>query len=229
LLVFVFVPFTQRYIHPSSFWSQSFHFFTGIPFLLVVLLSLLLLLVIFLFSPAFRQYPALFLPSILSSNFSLSRFHSQPIPLASFHHVSLSTLITLLKYFSCTLSTSFCSFHPLYHASNKHSPPEITSPIFLFYSPHTSHYFVLGPLVEGVAQILAPSLSFYLTSFPFPLILLTLPLSLVEQHHFRLLNIYFQLILPHILSKEAPHHLFHSSLTLCHYYQVYFNTIRRLF
>jgi hypothetical protein len=88
----------------------------------------------------------------------------------------------------------------------------ITSPHILSYSPHTSHYLVRGPLVENVAQILAPSLSFYLTSFPFPLILFTLPLSLIEQHYFRLLNIHFQLILPHILSKEGPHHFFHFSL-----------------
>jgi hypothetical protein len=60
LLVCVFVPFTQLYIHPSSFYSQSFHLFTGIPVPLVVILSFLLLLVFFLFSPPFRQYPALF-------------------------------------------------------------------------------------------------------------------------------------------------------------------------
>jgi hypothetical protein len=40
LLVRVFVPFTHIYIHPSSFYSQSFHFFTGISVRLVVLLSL---------------------------------------------------------------------------------------------------------------------------------------------------------------------------------------------
>jgi hypothetical protein len=63
----------------------------------------------FLFSPAFRQYPAL-LPSI-HSVFKLCRsffrFHSQPIPLALFPHmepaVSLSTPSTLLKYFSFSL------------------------------------------------------------------------------------------------------------------------------
>jgi hypothetical protein len=36
LIVCVFVPFTQLYIHPSSFCFQSFHFFTSIPVLLVV-------------------------------------------------------------------------------------------------------------------------------------------------------------------------------------------------
>jgi hypothetical protein len=52
------VPFTQLYIHPFSFCSQFFHFFTGIPVSLVVILFLslafLLLRVLFLFSPAFR-------------------------------------------------------------------------------------------------------------------------------------------------------------------------------
>jgi hypothetical protein len=51
---FLFVPFTQLYIHPSSFCSQSFRFFTGIPVPLVVFLSLLLLRVLFFFSPAFH-------------------------------------------------------------------------------------------------------------------------------------------------------------------------------
>jgi hypothetical protein len=39
LLVCVFVPFTQLYIHPSSFCSKSFHFFTGIPVSLTISLS----------------------------------------------------------------------------------------------------------------------------------------------------------------------------------------------
>jgi hypothetical protein len=68
LLVCVFVPFTQLYIHPSSFCSQSFHFFIGIPVSLVVFLPLSPSSVLFLFSPAFRQYSIL--PSILSSNFT---------------------------------------------------------------------------------------------------------------------------------------------------------------
>jgi hypothetical protein len=52
-IICVFVPFTQLYIHPSSFCCQSFHFFTGIPVPLVIFFSLLLLRVLFLFSPAF--------------------------------------------------------------------------------------------------------------------------------------------------------------------------------
>jgi hypothetical protein len=54
---------------------------------------------------------------------------------------------------------------------------------------------------------------------PSSLILFTLPLSLVEHHHFCLLNIHFQLFLPHILS-QIMHHFFHFSFTLCHNYQV---------
>jgi hypothetical protein len=50
----VFIPFTQLYIHPSSFCSQSFHFFTGKLVPLVVFLFLLLLRVLFLFSSPFR-------------------------------------------------------------------------------------------------------------------------------------------------------------------------------
>jgi hypothetical protein len=65
--------------HSSSFCSQSFHFFTGKPVSLVVF-HFPLLRVLFLYSPAFRQYLALF-PSI-----PFSRFHSQPISLALFPH-----------------------------------------------------------------------------------------------------------------------------------------------
>jgi hypothetical protein len=86
LLICVFVPFTQLHIHPSSFCSQSFHFFTGIPVPLVVFLSLLLRF--FFFSPAFRKYPALFssIHFVLKLCRSLSRFHSKPISLAFFPH-----------------------------------------------------------------------------------------------------------------------------------------------
>jgi hypothetical protein len=50
LLFYVFIPFTQLYLYPSSFCSQSFHFFTGIPVPLVVFLPLLLLRVFSLLS-----------------------------------------------------------------------------------------------------------------------------------------------------------------------------------
>jgi hypothetical protein len=53
LLIWVFVPFTQLYIHPSSFCLQSFHFFSGISVPPVGFLYLVLR-VLFLFSPTFR-------------------------------------------------------------------------------------------------------------------------------------------------------------------------------
>jgi hypothetical protein len=117
--------------------------------------------------------------------------------------------------------------HALYHAlEHRHSPPELISPLSLSYSPNTSNYLVRlpryfshvrlgrGSLVEGVAQVLELAQSFYLTFFPLPVALLTLPLSLVEHRHFRLLHIHFQLFLAHILS-QVPHNFFHLSLTLC--------------
>jgi hypothetical protein len=121
LLVRISVPLAQLHTHPSSFRSQSFHFLTGIPVPSAVLLSLLLIRVLFLFSIALSQYPALFPSaySVLELCRSLSRFHSQLAPLALFDSfltmypsVSLSTPSTHLKYFSCTLSTTTCSFHP---------------------------------------------------------------------------------------------------------------------
>jgi hypothetical protein len=191
LLVRVFVPFIQLHIHPYSFCSQSFHFFSGIPVPLLVLLSLLLFLVFF---------SSLF--SIPSVSYTL-QFH--PIP-----------------------SLPRTSIYSLYHAlKHHHSPPEITYPLSLSYFPYTSHYLVCVPhylshvclvrdsFVEGVAQVHELTHSFYFPSFPRPLILFTLPLSLVEHHHFRFFNIHFQLFPPHVLS-QAPHF----SLTLCHYYQV---------
>jgi hypothetical protein len=54
LLVCVFVPFTQLNIPPSSFYAQSFYFFTDIPAPLLVFLSLLLFSVLVFFSPAFH-------------------------------------------------------------------------------------------------------------------------------------------------------------------------------
>jgi hypothetical protein len=152
--------------------------------------------------------------------------------------VSLSTLNTHLKYFSCTLSTSFRSFHPQISVPYISTLSTMLSnimillpnlpPHFLFPIPQTHptnlvrfpHYLshlrlVRGFLVEGVAQVLEPAHSSYLAFFPLPLVLLTLPFSLVEHHHFRLLNIRFQFFfLSHILS-QVPHHFssfFFSSL-----------------
>jgi hypothetical protein len=86
------------------------------------------------------------------------------------------------------------------------------------------HYFsdmclIRGSIIEYVAQVFELFYSFYFPSFPVPLNLFTLPLSLVEHHHFDLLNIHFQLFLPHILS-QVLHHFFHFSFALCHNYQV---------
>jgi hypothetical protein len=74
LLACVFVPFTQLYIHPASFCSQSFHFFTGIPVPLIVLFLSLFFSALFFFSIHF----------VLKLCRSLFRFHSKPIPLAFF-------------------------------------------------------------------------------------------------------------------------------------------------
>jgi hypothetical protein len=94
LLVCVFVPLTQLYIHPSFSRSQPFHFFTGIPVPLVVFLSLSLSLS--LFFSVFFSFSLQHSVSIRHSSFpsilylklcrSLSRFHSQPIPRALFPH-----------------------------------------------------------------------------------------------------------------------------------------------
>jgi hypothetical protein len=74
LLACVFVPFTQLYIHPASFCSQSFHFFTGIPVPLIVLFLSLFFSALFFFSIHF----------VLKLCRSLFSFHSKPIPLACF-------------------------------------------------------------------------------------------------------------------------------------------------
>jgi hypothetical protein len=58
-----------------------------------------------------------------------------------------------------------------------------------------------GDFIECVTQIFELVYSFYFPFFPVPLILFIFPLSLIEHHHFRLLNIHFQLFLPDILSQ----------------------------
>jgi hypothetical protein len=89
LFVCVFVPFTQLYIHPSSFDPQSFHFFTGIPVSLIVFLALLLFRVFF-FS---FQHSVNILHSSLLSIFLQTLLLSFPLSLSS--------------YSSCTVPTSF--------------------------------------------------------------------------------------------------------------------------
>jgi hypothetical protein len=158
LLICVFVPFTQLYIHPFFLLLSFFpllHWHTrsfGRTFLSPSLCSFSFLSSILLLFCTLRflssNFAALF-PSFTLSPFLLYfSLNTQPA-------VSLSIPSTHLKYFSCTLSTSFCSFHPrifapyiniLYHAlEHHHPPPEITSPLSLSYSPHTSHYLVCLP------------------------------------------------------------------------------------
>jgi hypothetical protein len=69
LLICVFVPFTQLHIHPSSFCSQSFHFFTGISIPLEIFLSLLLHVLFFSLQHSINIRHSS-LQSILSSNFA---------------------------------------------------------------------------------------------------------------------------------------------------------------
>jgi hypothetical protein len=91
LLVRISVPLAQLSTHPSSFRSQSFQFLTGIPIPPVALLSLLLIRILFLFSITLSQYPAL-VPSahsVFELCRSLSRFHSQLVPLTLFPHYVL--------------------------------------------------------------------------------------------------------------------------------------------
>jgi hypothetical protein len=75
---FFLVPFTQLYILPSSFCSQSFHIFTGIPVPLVVILSFLLLLVLFLLS-----IPSPIPPSLCQSLSNMFLTPSLPLLVAS--------------------------------------------------------------------------------------------------------------------------------------------------
>jgi hypothetical protein len=181
------------FLSPSSPCSFSF------------LSSILLVFCTLLFLSS--NFAALFPAFTLSLFFLYSSLNMQP-------GVSLSSPSTHLKYFFCSLSTSFCSFHPrisartLYHAlEHHHSPPEITSPLSLSYSPHRFHYLVClphylsdvclirGSFIECVAQVFVFLFSSSQYSLP--------------------------AFLPHVLS-QAPHHFFHFyhvSLTLCHNYQ----------
>jgi hypothetical protein len=94
--------------------------------------------------------------------------------------------------------------HALYHAlQHHHSPHELTSLRSLSYSPNASNYLVRLP--HYLSHLRLVRHSFYFTFFPLPLVLLTLPFSFVEHHHFRLLNIHFQFLLSHLLS-QVPYH-----------------------
>jgi hypothetical protein len=203
LLACVFVPFTQFYIlSPSS-----------LCFLLFLLHSSL--------------------PSICLQTLPLSF----PLSLSAYSSYTLSSLCNLAFPSSLLvpLSTSPCSFHPQISAPYINTLsimlsniiillPEITSLLSLSYSPNTSHCLfcfpqylsdicrICGSFIECVTQNPRMYL-FYFPFFPVPLIFFTLPLSFIKHHHFRLLNIHFLLLLPHILS-QVLHHFFPFSCTL---------------
>jgi hypothetical protein len=82
------------------------------------------------------------------------------------------------------------------------SPSHLLSPIPQTH-PTTLFDFLTISLICALSVYL-----FYFHSFPVPLILFTLPLSLIEHHHFRLLNIHYQLFLPHVLSQVLGFHLY---------------------
>jgi hypothetical protein len=84
--------------------------------------------------------------------------------------------------------------YTLYHAlKHHHSPPEITSLLSVFYSPNTSYYLICfphylsdmclirGSFIECVIQAFELVYLFFFPSFPVPLILFTLPLSIVKR------------------------------------------------
>jgi hypothetical protein len=93
LLARVFVSFTQLYIHPFSFCSQSFHFFTGIPVSLVVGTY---------FSFSFFSMFFFFLSSIplVSCTLTFYPFCPQALP--------LSFPLSISSYSSCTFP-SLCN------------------------------------------------------------------------------------------------------------------------
>jgi hypothetical protein len=173
------------------------------------------------------------LPSICLQTLPLSF----QLSLSAYSSYTLSSLCNLAFPSSLLvpLSTSPCSFHPQISAPYINTLsimlsniiillPEITSLLSLSYSPNTSHCLICfpqylsdicricGSFIECVTQ--NPSMYlFYFPFFPVPLIFFTLPLSFIKHHHFRLLNIHFLLLLPHILS-QVLHHFFPFSFTL---------------
>jgi hypothetical protein len=68
-----------------------------------------------------------------------------------------------------------------YTLKHHHSPPEVTSPLSVSYSPNTSHYLICLPhylsdmcLIRGSFPRFELASQFYFPSFPVPLILFTL-------------------------------------------------------
>jgi hypothetical protein len=111
----------------------------------------------------------------------------------------VSLILFPLSCLSVSLSLSLSSisiprFLPriLYHALEHHqSPPEITSPLSLSYSPNTSHNLICflyylsdiclihGSFRECITQLFELVYLFCFLPFPVPLILFTLPLSII--------------------------------------------------
>jgi hypothetical protein len=153
----LFVPFTQLYIHPSSFSSPLLHWHTRSSGSNSLSSS----------SPCSFS----FLSSIPSLSLHFHPFCSQTLPLSFPLSVSVSSSGTFLSLCNLALlcpllapisifflhslylllflpSPDLCPVHQyaLYHAlKHHHSPPEITSPLSLFYSPRTFHYLVCLP------------------------------------------------------------------------------------
>jgi hypothetical protein len=92
LLVCGFVSFTQLYIHPSSFCSQSFRFFTG--------------------KPVSSQFHSFSSPSFLSSTFTSSFFF-----LTYFHRLFIISFISFSLCHNYQVSTYHTAFRFcfLYH------------------------------------------------------------------------------------------------------------------
>jgi hypothetical protein len=132
LLVCFFVPFTQLYIQPSSFCSQSFHFFTGIPVSLTAFLSLLLFRVFFFSPTLFPSIHFVFCLQTLPLSFplSLSAYSSYTLP----SHVTSRIFFLHFLYLLLFLpSPDLCPVHQyiLYCVLQHQHSPEITSPLSL--------------------------------------------------------------------------------------------------
>jgi hypothetical protein len=112
LVVRVFVPFTEFYIHPYSFCSQSFHFFTDIPVPLVVFVLLLLLRVLF-FLPSYFHFSSLFLFPLLNTIiFVFSTFTSNFSFLAYFPRLLIISFISLSLFANITWQTPGSKLSP---------------------------------------------------------------------------------------------------------------------
>jgi hypothetical protein len=109
------------------------------PFQSVLHSTIFLLLSVFFFFSLQHSVSILHssFPSILSSNFTaLFLLHSS---LTTYPGIFLSTPCTFLKYFSCTFSTSSCSFRP-----------QVSAPYISMLSPMLSNIIILSLLIQSV-------------------------------------------------------------------------------